>query len=204
LTLLTETTTTVDAPHAAVMWTVKQVAERDQISKQAVSKRARRYADEHALIVERDAQDRIVKLNVVQYDQLRGQFGDPAKAQGPKPKAERKPPAEDSLDEARRRQAWIDAERSRLALDEAKGRVVSVDAVSAAIAEAAELVATIVDRLPNAADALAPEVAKTGAHGLRLGLTQEAHRMRDEIAKALAAALLPSATPEDAAPPVTP
>jgi hypothetical protein len=197
-------TTMIVAPHAAVMWTVKQVAERDQISKQAVSKRARRYAYQHGLIVERDAQDRIVKLNVVQYDQLRGRFGDPAQVRAKaEPKAEQKPPAEDSLDEARRTQAWLDAERSRLALDEAKGRVVSVDAVRAVIAEAAEIVANIIDRLPNAADALAPEVAKTGAHGLRIGLTKEAHRMRDEIAKALAAALAPPAISENAAPPLT-
>jgi hypothetical protein len=184
------------------MWTVKAVAERDGISKQAVSKRARRYAEQHGLIVERDALGRIAKLNVVQHDQLRGKFGDPAQVR-PKPNAEQKPPAEDSLDEARRTQAWLDAERSRLALDEAKGKVVSVEAVRAAISEAADIVANIIDRLPNAADALAPEVAKTGAHGLRIGLTKEAQRMRDEIAKALGAALLPSASPNDAAPPTT-
>lgn len=186
------------------MWTVKQIAERDGISKQAVSKRTRRFADDHGLIVERDGQGRILKLNVVQYDQLRGQFADPAKAQAPKPKVEQKQAAADSLDEARRQQAWLDAERSRLALDEQRGKLVPVSDVTAAISDAGDLIAGIIDRLPNVSDELAPQVIKTGPHALRAGLTKEANRMRAEIAQALRNALQPKATPEDGAQPVTP
>ena len=40
------------------MWTIRQIADRDGISKQAVSKLARRFADEHGLIVETDGKCR--------------------------------------------------------------------------------------------------------------------------------------------------
>lgn len=185
------------------MWTIRQIADRDGISKQAVSKRARRFADEHGLIVETDGKCRLLKLNVVQYDQLRGQFADPSKAQAPKLKAEQKPPAADSYDEARRTQAWLDAERSRLALEEQKGNVVRVDAVRAAFGEVGDIIAESIDRLPNIADDMAAEVIKNGPHALRAGLTKEANRMRAEIAQALRHAMQQSsAKPEDGAPPV--
>lgn len=190
------------APHDAVMWTPKAIAARDGVSKQSVTIRTRKFAEHHGLIVERDGRDRIVKLNVVQYDQLRGQHAEPSKIKLPVARAEQKPPAADSFEEARRTQAWLDAERSRLALEEAKGKLIPIAAVQAAISDAGDIIAGIIDRLPNVSDDLAPDVIKTGPHGLRVGLTKEANRMRAEIAKALAAATHPAAKPEDGAAPV--
>lgn len=175
----------VSEPHDAVMWTVQRIAERDGISKQAVSKRATRLIAEHGLIVERDGRDRIARLNVVQYDQLRGKFGDPSKAQAPKAIMEKRAPAADSRDEAMRLQAWTEAERSRLALDELKGDLVRVDAIKEAITAAADAIASILDRLPNVADELAAAVTRDGGHGLRVALAAEAVRLRREIAAAL-------------------
>lgn len=190
------------APHDAVMWTPKAIADRDGVSKQSVTIRARKFAENHGLIVERDARGRIVKLNVVQYDQLRSQNAEPSKVKLPTPKAVQKPPAADSFEEARRTQAWLDAERSRLALAEAQGKLIPIDSVRAAISDAGDTIASIIDRLPNVSDDLAPDVIKTGPHGLRVGMTKEANRMRAEIAKALMAAMHPAAKPEDGVQPV--
>lgn len=197
---MTDATTTVDVPHDAVMWTVKAVADRDGISKQAVSKRARKFADEQSLIVERDGLGRILRLNVVQYDQLRGRFGDPAKAQAPKPKAEQRAPAKDSFDEARRVQAWHDAELSRLKIEEAKRELIRVDALLPVIDEARETIAGVVQRLPNVADDLAAAVAREGSHGARVFLGQEATRLLTEIADALLAAKAALAQGQEVAP----
>ena len=175
----------------AVMWTAAQVATRDKISKQAVTRRVRDYALNHGLRVERNHKGSILAFNVVEYDHLRGRYGDPSKAQAPKVE----PPeiiavaANETYDEARRQQACLDAERSRLALDEAKGLLVPVDDVRDAIATAGGIIAGIFDRLPNAADDLAPTIAREGSHGLRLGLSDMAVRMRKEIATALQGAV---------------
>jgi DNA-binding transcriptional ArsR family regulator len=189
LTALTDLIAPVDAPHAAALWTIAQVADRDGISKQAVSKKVRRLADAHGLYVERDAQGRVVKLNVVQYDQLRGRLDDPAHKQAPK-KADPAPaPAADSYDEARRTQAWLAAERERLTLDELKRNVVRVAEVREAHADAGGIIAGTLDRLPNIADDLAAAVARDGSHGARVALTKEAARLRAEIADALRKAM---------------
>ena len=195
----------LDDAHDAVMWTAQQIADRDKISKQAVTKQVRRLADEHGLAVERDGRGRITKLNVVQYDALRQRFGDASKVQAPKqPKAEARMPAADSRDEAMRRSAWIEAERARLSLDELTGKLVRVADIAAAIAACGEAIAEIIDRLPNAADDLAAAVARDGSHGLRQALAGEAHRLRVEIANKLKAVASRTAPADEEVAPAEP
>lgn len=181
-------------PHDAVMWTPQQIADRDGTSKQAVTAKARKLATDHGLIVERDGRDRIIKLNVVQFDKLRGKFADPSHAQAPKAKTAKAAPAADSRDEAMRLQAWTDAERSRLALDELKSQLLRADKINAAVDAAGDAIANIIDRLSNSADDLAAAVARDGSHGLRVALTAEAVRLRREIAAALRG-IAPSTAP---------
>lgn len=190
--------------HDAVMWTAQAIADRDKISKQAVTKQVRRLADEHGLLVERDGRGRITKLNVVQYDSLRQRFGDASKTQAPKPPAEARKPAADSRDEAMRRTAWIEAERARLSLDELTGKLVRVADIIAAVAACGEAIAEIIERLPNAADDLAAAVARDGSHGLRLALAGEAHRLRGEIASKLRAVAMRTAPAEQEVAPAEP
>lgn len=182
---MSDTIAQVDTPNPAAMWTISALAERDAVSKQAASKKVRKLAADHGLVVERDGKDRIVKFNVVQFDMLRERFGDPAHAQARKEKPAKAAPSENSFEEARRQNAWLDAERSRLALDEAKGRLIVADTVREAIAAAGDAIAAVIDRLPNAADDLAAAVARDGGHGARVALTKEAARLRAEVAAAL-------------------
>jgi hypothetical protein len=184
LTPLTETTTHVDAPRA-VMWTVSQVADRDAVSKQAVSKRVRDLADKHGLAVERDPRGHIIRLNVAEYDHLRGRYSDPSKAQAPRREMDAAPRGE-SYDEALRQKTWHDAERARLNLEELKGELIRVSAIVDAVGHCGVAISRAVDRLVNDADDITAMIARDGVHGCRVILKSIAARLRNDIADALA------------------
>lgn len=170
------------------MWTVGQIAARDGISKQAVSKSVRTLAERHGLTVERSAQGAISAVNVAEYDHLRGRFADPSKAQAPRQAPERpdlKP--SETYDEALRQKTWHEAEKRRLELDEIKGALVRRDRLTDAILRVAGDIERAVDRLPGSADELANAVAKDGTHGLRVALKRLSADLRDELASALEA-----------------
>jgi hypothetical protein len=196
--MLTEVTATVDGtlpglsqPPRAVMLTVSEVAERDRVSKQAVSKKVKELIG-LGLTVERDSRGFVSKLNVVEYDRLRGRTDDPSKAQAPGRAdkgagAAAKPPEdEDSYKEALRTKTWHESERLRLDLEERRGSLVSVDSVTDAIVSCAGSITAIVDRLPNAADDLVAAVSREGVHGVRVELKKLASRLRSDIAEAMA------------------
>jgi hypothetical protein len=215
--MLTEATTTVDGalpglsePPRAVMWTVSEVAARDGVTKQAVSKKVRELV-ELGLTIERDTRGFVGRLNVVEYDRLRGRTDDPSKAQAPgrrpdqatAPAAQAKPPGEDeSYKEALRTKTWHESERLRLDLEERRGTLVRVDAVTDAVVTCASSITAIVDRLPNAADDLVAAVSREGVYGVRVALKQLASKLRADIAEAMTgiAADAPKLETEDAEP----
>jgi len=192
--MLTTATTAVDAGRVSdaaagtaprtVMWAVSQIAARDGVSKQAVSKKVKELVERHGLSVERDGQNRIAAVNVAEYDHLRGRFGDPSKAQAPR-QPEATLPASESYDEALRQKTWHEAEKRRLELAEIKKQLVRADRLQDALARAGEDIVRTMDRLPNAADELAAAFAREGVHGMRVALKQIAVRMRQDVAQAL-------------------
>jgi DNA-binding transcriptional ArsR family regulator len=200
--MLTEALTAVDAPARAVMWSIGNIAERDHVSKQAVSKKISRLAAA-GLTIERDGQGRVLAVNVVEYDRLRGRMDDPAKAQAPaKVEAPSPEPDLESYGEAARQTKWLEAERRRLDLQELKGELVRAAKIAEAVDSAGQNIAGICDRLPNAADDIAVAMTRDGAHGVRTALKGIAFRLRTEIADALEA--IAAASPKienDAAPP---
>ncbi|MBS7737038.1 hypothetical protein [Chelatococcus composti] len=155
------------------------------MSKQAVSKKVKELVEKHGLSVERDAQGRVVALNVAEYDHLRGRYGDPSKAQAPRQADVPQTAPSESYDEALRQKTWHEAERRRLEVEELKGKLVRVDEVEHAVAESGAAIARIIDRLPAAADDLAAAVAREGTHGLRVALKGLANGMRESIANEL-------------------
>lgn len=191
---MTEATTQVDAPRA-VMWSIKQVAERDRVSKQAVSKRVKRLVEQHGLSVERNSQGAITALNVAEYDHLNGRYSDPSKTQAPRSELPDAIKPSESYDEALRQKTWHEAERRRIELDELKRKLVRVDDVLPALARCAEAIVMTIDRLPNSADDLAGAVAREGTHGLRVELKKIAVGLRKQIDKALTA--VAQAMPEE-------
>lgn len=208
--MLTPATTTVDATPRAVMWPIGKIAERDGVSKQAVSKKARALVEKHGLSVDRDDRGRIAAVNVAEYDHLRGRFGDPSKAQAPRPTANaaapasQPAPANESYDEALRQKTWHEAERRRLELEELKGELIRVARVADALQVCGEEINRIVDRLPSMTDDLANAVARDGSHGLRVALKRLAARIRGEIAEAMRTIASRAPEQEDESEPTAP
>jgi DNA-binding transcriptional ArsR family regulator len=167
------------------MWSIGQLADRERVSKQAVSRAVKSLVERHGLTVELDARGRIAKLNVAEYDHLRGRFADPSKAQAPRQAEEPVRPASESYDEALRQKTWHEAEKRRLELAEIKKQLVRVDRLQDALARAGEDIVRTMDRLPNAADELAAAFAREGVHGMRVALKQITVRMRQDVAQAL-------------------
>lgn len=183
------------------MWTVGQVAARDQVSKQAVSKSVRTLAERHGLSVERNGQGAITALNVAEYDHLRGKVADPSKAQAPRERQTDRldlKPGE-TYDEALRQKTWHEAEKRRIELDELKGQLIRRDRLTAAVLRIAGDIVRAVDQLPASADELATAVAREGSHGLRLALKRLAVSIRSDIAGSLES--LATGAPSEPEPP---
>ena len=197
--MLTPTTGVVDAPRA-VMWTISQIAERDAVSKQAVSRKARQLADDHGLSVDRNPQGHIIALNVVEYDHLRRRVDNPSKAQAPaREHRQERAGGGESYDEALRRKTWHDVEKRRLEIEEIKGRLINAAGVASGYDRAAEQIRSVLENLEEQADDLAAVVAREGAHGLRVALKRLSASLLSTMAAALRAeadSLRAAATPE--------
>jgi DNA-binding transcriptional ArsR family regulator len=193
LTALTDTPPKVDgsgdlpgiAP-PALMMTVSEIAERDGVSKQAVSKRVKALVEAHGLSVELDGQGRVSRVNVAQYDHLRQRHGDPSKDQRPEPSAP-SAPADESYEESLRLKTLYEATRRGLELDEHIGKLVRVEELGPAADDIGATIAGIVGALENEADGFAAALMRDGPHGLRVLLKQTKFRMLSEIADALSA-----------------
>lgn len=163
---------------ANVYVTAAEIAERDGVTRKAVQKTVRKLAAA-GMPVERDGRGRIARFSQAWYDDHREQFGDSIKAPA-RPVAQN-----DSMDEARRREAWLRVDREELKKQQLAGSLVRVDELVAALERVATEIQSIVARLPNKADDLALTVSKEGVHGLRLGLRKMAFDINTDIADRL-------------------
>lgn len=186
-----------NAPPRSVMLSIAALAERDGVSKPAVSRKVKQLASGHGLTVERDERGRVAGVNVAEYDELRGRFGDPSKIQSPPP-PNAPVPTNETYDEALRQRTWTEAERSRIRLAAERRELISREGTIAALAQCGEEIGRTIDRLAGAADELAVAVAKDGVHGLRVAIKQITFRMKGEVANSLAA--VADSTPGEPAP----
>ena len=163
---------------ASVYMTAAQIADRDGISRQAVSKQVARLVMRHQLEVKRDGSGRIVAINSAHFDRLLNRFGDTAQMRR-KPQAQPVADIEsaaggapreakaDTLDQARIRKLAYDTELQRLALDEMRGRLVRRDLLDVALQRLSDELARAVDFTQHA-DPLAAALARGGMHALRI------------------------------------
>lgn len=165
------------------MWSIGQIADRDGVSKQAVSKQVKRYIERGELQHERDANNRVTAVNFVQYDKLRGRFGDSAKQ-----RVVREPdaPSDGSLDQARLLKARADAEMARLNIAERRGEVIRKDLMAEAIVRVGEDIRRLLT-LQNDADDLAAAMARGGPREMRAHLKAMEFRICTAIADSLSA-----------------
>jgi hypothetical protein len=164
----------------AVMWTIAQVAARDGVSRPTVSVRVKRFREQHGLHVETDGQGHVARLNVAQYDALRGRYDDPTKAQQRTPDPKRSD--HESYDEAIRQKTWLDAEKRRLEVDELKGRLVDAAVFAATLDKIAARFKDLVAMFEESADDIAVAVGRDGGRGARA----ECKRIGFEIATVFA------------------
>ncbi|UZE51112.1 MarR family transcriptional regulator [Rhodopseudomonas sp. P2A-2r] len=181
-----------------LMATVSEIANRDGISKQAVSKKVKALID-LGLAVERNERGDVGRVNVAQYDFLRGKHDDPSKNQRPGAQTQQ-PPARDmeSYEEALRKKTWYEAERKGLELAEQRGDLVRVADLAAATGDCGEEIVAVLRRLSDEADALAAAVTRDGVHGMRVALKAIENRMMVEVADKLAALARLGKTPQPA------
>lgn len=166
-----------------VMWSVSRIAERDGVTRQAISKQVARLIDHHGLDISRDGRGRVAAVNIVHFDDLRRRFGDSGKVHEPaaKPSAPEPDRSDDAtLDGARRLKLVLETEAIRLRLAEESGQLVRMDAMTEALTRLAEEIGRVVD-LPQHADTIAAAAAR-GLHELRITLKRLTTEMRTAIA----------------------
>ncbi|MGS1093101.1 hypothetical protein ACVCNR_00770 [Aquamicrobium terrae] len=182
-----------------VMTTPAEVAARDGVTKQAVTKLVRRLVEEHDLPVERDGRDRIVRFSLAHYDHYRGEFASSEKVAAARKDAPSIQPANSSTsrDEALRQEAWLKVGREKLRRQEHIGQLVRADRMRDALTVCGREIQSSIARLQNKADDMALAVSREGSHGLRVLLRQIAFDLNMEIAGRLAAIVETAAEHDD-------
>lgn len=172
-----------------VMATPAEVAARDGVTKQAITKLVRRLVEEHDLPVERDARERIIRFSLAHYDHYRGEFTSSEKVAAARQEAPTVQPVNSSTsrDEALRQEAWLKVGRQKLLRQEEIGQLIRADRTREALIVCGREIQSSIARLQNKADDMAMAVSREGSHGLRVLLRQIAFDLNTEIAGRLAA-----------------
>lgn len=156
------------------------IAKRDGVSVAAVSKAVKKLTEKHGLEVRRKPSGSVAAVNVVQYDMLRGTFGDSVKRQAPASPPQAEAPPADTLDGARIEKLLLDAEHSRLKLAESRGLLVRKDLMANAVSRLGDEIGRAIDLLQYA-DPLAA-AASRGLPALRIELKRITSVMATAIA----------------------
>lgn len=172
-----------------VMVTPADVAARDNVTKQAVTKLVRQLVEKHKLPVERDGRDRVVRFSLAHYDHYRGEFASSEKVAASRnsPPAPTPQNSSTSRDEALRQEAWLKVGREKIRRQEEIGQLIRADRTRDALTVCGREIQNIIARLQNKADDMALAVSREGAHGLRVMLRQISFDLNSEIAEKLAA-----------------
>jgi hypothetical protein len=191
-----------------VMWSIAQIAARDDVSKAAVSKAVKKMLEARPETpAERGGQGQIMRISLAHYDEYRQRHVNPAKASAPirsgdeggfdfhPPASSGKPlQAKDSFDEARRQAEWLKVGREKIRHQEECGDLIRRDRLEAAVSMIGVELQAIIKRLPNRADDVALAVSKEGVHGVRVLLREIAFEIGNQMADKLEA--IATAAPE--------
>jgi hypothetical protein len=177
-----------------IMWSAVEIAGRDGVSKQAVSKQIKALLDaKPETPVEVDGRGRVMKVSVAHYDEFRQRYANPLKVSAPlrpiegdAPKAPETSPG-DSLEEARRQSEWLKVGREKIRHQEELGQLVRKDMIAEAVRVAGTEIKTVMGRLQNRADDIALAVSREGVHGVRVMLRKIAFELGNEVSDKLGA-----------------
>lgn len=186
-----------------VMLSLKDIAARDKVSRQAISKQVARLVEHHGLEVARDGRGRVCAVNIVHFDDLRSRFGDSSKVSHSGAPDREAPQdlqpsrGEDAtLDGARRIKLVHETELLRLRLAEDSGQLIRMDMMSEALTRLAEEIGRVVDLLQHA-DTIAAAAGR-GLPELRLTLKRLNTETRTKIADRCAAIAAAAPQKDDA------
>ena len=174
-----------------IMFSLSQIAARDNISKAAVSKWIKRLLLAHAEApLERDGQGRVKRVSLAHYDHFRERCAelmttiDPDRVLKPVAVGAQVEPLE-SFEEARRQAEWLKVHRERLRKQVDEGNLLSKDSLTAALHSAGQEILSIINHLPNAADQVALAVCQNGSEGAAAELVRLASAINMAIAATL-------------------
>jgi DNA-binding Lrp family transcriptional regulator len=175
---------TVDAGQPLMM-SVSDIARAKGVSKEAVSKRVKRFEADGLLQTEMRGQHKLVPL--AEYDRLVGETTDFGRVRRPaEAPASRRSTADDpvrAIEDARR--ARYQADREEIELKKLLGEIVLTADVVRSMTRCAEVMVRVIDALPRFAEEIAAAVAKDGVPGARGVLKQMAYEQRAKLAEEL-------------------
>lgn len=175
-----------------VMWSIGQIAERDNVSPPAVSKAVKKMIEQNPETpLDRDPRGRVSRISLAHYDHFRQRFVNPAKACAPirTPSENTSQPlnVSSSFEEARRQAEWLKVGRERLRHQEAVAQLIRKDCVEEAVRVAGKEINAILSRFANRADDIVSVASKDGLQGARTYFKTMAFEVGNEIADRFAA-----------------
>ena len=177
----------VAQPELPGFWlSISDLAKQRGVSKQAVSRRAERLQAQ-GLLSRRAGPRGTVLINVAEFDRATGEATDIVRATNGAPKGAGSRSQVYSHEQARR--AGYDADLKKLELDERLGKLIPVDDVVAAVKRVADIMVTVIDKLPSRAEDVTNAVAANGIQGAGGALKAAAHDWRMALADSLDAVL---------------
>ncbi len=173
--------------------TITAIADRDEISRQAVAKMVRTLVERHNLPVERDRRGRISGVDIETYDLLRARHGQSGQIRQPAAPSALADTNDSTIDGARRLKTIEETRLLRMKVAAEAGSTIRRDKHEEAMMRLGEEIARSVDLLPYI-DRLAAAHAQGDMHGLRVEVKRVTTEIRTRISDACAGAAI--AAPE--------
>lgn len=173
--------------------TIGAIAERDQITRQAVAKMVKTLVERHNLPVEHDRRGRVSGVDIATYDRLRGQHGQSSQVRHTSPPTVSTETDDATVDGARRLKTIEETRLLRMKVAAEAGNTIRRDRHEEAMARLGEEIARCVDLVPYI-DRLAAAHSQGDMHGLRVEAKKVTTEMRARISDACAGAAM--AAPE--------
>ncbi len=173
--------------------TIGAIAERDQITRQAVAKMVKTLVERHNLPVEHDRRGRVSGVDIATYDRLRGQHGQSSQVRHTSPPTVSTETDDATVDGARRLKTIEETRLLRMKVAAEAGNTIRRDRHEEAMARLGEEIARCVDLIPFI-DRLAAAHSQGDMHGLRIEAKKVTTEIRARISDACAGAAL--AAPE--------
>lgn len=173
--------------------TIGAIAERDQITRQAVAKMVKTLVERHNLPVEHDRRGRVSGVDIATYDRLRGQHGQSSQVRHTSPLTVSTETDDATVDGARRLKTIEETRLLRMKVAAEAGNTIRRDKHEEAMARLGEEIARCVDLIPFI-DRLAAAHSQGDMHGLRIEAKKVTTEIRARISDACAGAAL--AAPE--------